>query len=265
MSDACGCTVRRTDPLEMRGASGAWSAVPKVSSNTPMPMLAFLRCAFAHGWPVAVMDPNDERLAVRGVTRGSADRTLDRLRGGMSPFEAWTLLIAGVSLILSSVTFYHWFLDRRVRLRLSCGPARVWSPETNRVLGWSFSVTVVNLSSFPIWISEVGYTEATGPGRFRFFLASDTGTHLLMPQKVEPRGRLHGFVGPTELLSMSSKEPFPKRLFARTECGVSVRGPRYRVALEQALSLGAIERDQVRGVLTPRQIERALRRRSTMR
>lgn len=181
----------------------------------------------------------------------------------MNAYEAWTLAIAALSLALSSTTFYHWFLDRRVRLRVVCRPSNLFDPERGVRLGWGFTVVVVNLSAFPVWITEVGYLDPKGPGRFTIMMADANSKFLALPLKLDARQSLRGFVRPNDLLTAGRERP--GRMFVQTECGRVVKGPRYADAIRLGLTLGAIDAGAASGLLTQRQIDACLSKRPRQR
>jgi hypothetical protein len=129
-----------------------------------------------------------------------------------------TIILATVGTVLGCVNTVVLLNNRRVRLKVVpqsfvLAGDGVWSDRTKHVAGADACIEVINLSQFPVTITEVGYTM---PSHKRL---SITKPSLFdgkgWPRKLEPRDSVSVYTDVSEIPAGVGKS------FARTACGVT--------------------------------------------
>jgi hypothetical protein len=124
-----------------------------------------------------------------------------------------TMSIAAVGAVLGVINTWHSLDQRRIRLR-------VVPKIAHAVIGGDFGaamgcIEVVNLSAFPVSISEIGFTIDGDPRKHRrlAILEPITPDRQPLARTLEPR---HAVTGYFDLDRMDSGI---KKAYVRTECG----------------------------------------------
>jgi len=132
--------------------------------------------------------------------------------------DSVTVILATVGTVLGFINTLVLLNTRRVRLRVrpqSAVRARdgVWSDSTRHMTGADAGIEVINLSSFPVTIAEVGYTL---PRRRQVTLTAPVVLDGKgFPRRLDPREGVTVYVPVADL---------PRRIgkaYARTSCGVT--------------------------------------------
>lgn len=129
-----------------------------------------------------------------------------------------TIILATIGTVLGCVNTVDLLNRRRVRLRVvpkSAVPHHggALTASTKHLPGGEVCIEVINLSSFPVTIDEVGFTL---PGRTRLAVIEpilpDSGG---WPRRLEPREAVTVYADTTTL------SPNIGKAYARTACGVT--------------------------------------------
>jgi hypothetical protein len=124
-----------------------------------------------------------------------------------------TIAAASVGAVLGIMNTANAMSQRRVRVRVT--PAYVTTPEKSPL---GFSIEVINLSTFPITVAEVGFAvgrKSRAPVQRPQFLDGKS-----LPRRLEPREAISAMLGPAD---------FPMGIkvgdaYARTACGRTIYG-----------------------------------------
>lgn len=137
--------------------------------------------------------------------------------------ETWDLVqsvtfgIALVGMTLGILNTWRDFFRDRVRLRVipmvsySVGPGMEPKPR--------LVIKVVNLSTFAVTISTVGFKKPGPKNRLAVIAVDSDGETLILPRRLEVRESFKAFAKP----GIEEEEGFnrTKRAFAKTTCGVT--------------------------------------------
>ena len=129
-----------------------------------------------------------------------------------------TVILATIGTVLGCINTFVLLNNRRVRLRVvpksaTPGDGGILTDSTRHIEGGTVCIEVVNLSSFPVTISDVGYTL---PSKRR---ASFCSPILLdskpWPRRLEPREAVTAYANISVVPSNIGKA------YAKTDCGVT--------------------------------------------
>ena len=143
----------------------------------------------------------------------------------MTSYEFWTLVIAAVALALSVYNMAHDHLRDRVKLRVRFSNGSLLTPYGKRP---AMQFTIVNLSSIPLFIDEVGFEARKGPGRWTAVPTDASGAfYSPWPAKLEPRQSLNLYLDASEAAKLSGDAG---RCRVKTSCGAEFRGNKFQAA-----------------------------------
>ena len=129
-----------------------------------------------------------------------------------------TIAIAALGAVLGIVNTWHALNQRRVRLRVvpKLAVLGVGTSSAKKMV----CIEVVNLSAFPISLSEIGFTLAGDPkiASRLSVMAPITTDQKPIARTLAPR---HGVTGFFEFDNLT---PGIKKAYARTECGTTTYG-----------------------------------------
>lgn len=145
-----------------------------------------------------------------------------------------TLAIAVLGAVLGVINTWIRISQDRVKLRVAAQHSVLFTSLGTSP--WHLSIQIVNLSSFPLKIVEVGLE----PGRVRKSkltipspMLADSGG---WPRKLEPREAVTIICAPD--LALHPELKYVKRAYARTECGTICSGstPALRQYVDESIS-----------------------------
>ena len=124
-----------------------------------------------------------------------------------------TLSLAAVGAVLGVINTWHSLDQRRVRLRVV--PKIAQMITANNASGAMGCIEIVNLSAFPVSISEIGFTIDGDPRKHRrlAILEPLTSDRQPLARTLESR---HGITGYFDLNHLT---PDIQKAYVRTECG----------------------------------------------
>lgn len=129
-----------------------------------------------------------------------------------------TVILATIGTVLGCINTFQLLNSRRVRLRVvpksaTLDEGGVWTDSTKHMQQGAVCIEVVNLSSFPITVAEVGYTL---PQRRRATIIKPIlHDSKAWPRRLEPREAVTVYGHLADLPRNVGKA------FARTDCGVT--------------------------------------------
>jgi len=123
-----------------------------------------------------------------------------------------TISIAALGAVLGIINTWHALDQRRVRLRVVPKIAFAPGGEFGETMG---CIEVVNLSSFPVSISEIGFTIDGDPRKHRRLAILEP----LTPDRQPIARTLEARHGVTGYFSLNRMEPSIQKAYVRTECG----------------------------------------------
>ena len=134
-----------------------------------------------------------------------------------------TLVIAAIGAVLGIINTAHLLSQRKVRLRVI--PMSVAAQLGSGILtsqheykpGTMLGIEVINLSVFPVTISEVGYT-LRGVSSRAAVAWPELTDQKGWPRRLEPRESVSAYINPSLLTRQV------RRAYARTQCGVTRYG-----------------------------------------
>jgi len=138
----------------------------------------------------------------------------------LNVLQGITLGIALLGAALGVINTWVRLREDRVRLRVSAAHSILGGPFG--VSPWHLSIQVVNLSSFPVRVVEIGLEPGNTPKSKLTILSPMTADSGPWPRRLESREGVT-IICPPDLLS-NPELTHVKRAYVRTECGTMCRG-----------------------------------------